>query len=293
MTVLYATDLDRTLVYSERAAGVPVEGLLPVEQYEGRTISWISAGQRDLLARIAHHARIVPVTTRTRAQYERITVWDAAPEWAVVANGGTILRHGVPDADWSALVRAGLDEQCHELGAVAAVVARQIGPWLDHVRTADDLFAYTIVDRDALPPAAVDELAATLAPAGWVVSVQGRKLYAVPRPLQKSAAVAEIRRRTGATAVFAAGDSLLDRDLLDAADRSLRPAHGELHALGVPADHVTRSTGVEAGEELLRTVLGWLAAAGDPGTAGDEESRRPGGRVPADPRAGAVQARPA
>jgi hypothetical protein len=124
-----------------------------------------------------------------------------------------------------------------------------------------------------------------------VVSVQGRKLYAVPRPLLKSAAVAEVRARVGAPAVFAAGDSLLDRDLLAAADRSLRPAHGELHALGAPADHVTATSGIEAGEELLRTVLAWLAPPVDPGTAGDEESGKAGGRVPPDQRAGAAQAR--
>jgi hypothetical protein len=292
VTTLYATDLDRTLVYSERAAGRPVDGLVPVEEYQGRTISWISPAQRDLLAAVAGLALVVPVTTRTQAQYRRITLWDAPPEWAVVANGGTILHRGEPDAGWSALVRAQLDEHCHELGAVAEVVATRIGPWLDHVRTADDLFVYTLVDRDALPAGAVAGLAAALDPAGWVVSVQGRKLYAVPRPLLKSAAVTEVRARTGAGRVFAAGDSLLDRDLLAAADRSLRPAHGELHDIGAPADHVTATSGIDAGEELLRTVLGWLDAPPTaPGTGRDEESGNAGGRVRPDQRAGAAQAR--
>ncbi|MBC8092872.1 MAG: HAD family hydrolase, partial [Pseudonocardia sp.] len=50
-----------------------------------------------------------------------------------------------------------------------------------------------------------------------------------------------------------AGDSLLDADLLDAADHAVRPAHGELHDTGWTRDGltVTAASGVAAGAELL------------------------------------------
>ncbi|NED85314.1 hypothetical protein G3I76_35170, partial [Streptomyces sp. SID11233] len=66
------------------------------------------------------------------------------------------------------------------------------------------------------------------------------KLYAVPRALTKSAALNEVAARTGATLTLAAGDSLLDADLLTAADRAWRPGHGEL------ADQDWRHEGVTA-----------------------------------------------
>lgn len=296
MTALYATDLDRTLIYSTRAAAT-TGPLLPVERYGGEDISFMSPRQVALLAAIGERAVVVPVTTRTVAQYQRVTIWGEPPRWAVVANGGILLDGGVPDEGWSASVRAGLVERCDELPAVASWLATAAGPWIDHVRIADDLFAYSLVDRAAFPAAAGIDLAERLADRGWTLSIQGRKLYAVPTPLTKTAAVREVARRAGTGVLLAAGDSLLDRDLLDAADVSLRPAHGELHEIAAPADVVTRSSGVAAGEELLQAVLDRLTAADDAqrarGAHGDDAGSQAGGRVPPVQRAPAARAWPA
>jgi hypothetical protein len=273
MTALYATDLDRTLIYSARAAGRPVDELVVVERHDGRDISYVSPRQLALLDAIARRATVVPVTTRTLAQYRRIRLWDARPpEWAVAANGGILLHRGEPDADWYAAVLATVAAGGRELLAVAEWLGTAAGPWIDHVRIADDLFLYALVDRAALPAGAAEELAATLDGWGFQLSIQGRKLYAVPHSLGKGPAVREVARRVGATQVLAAGDSLLDRDLLAVADLSFRPGHGELHDIGVPADVVTLTSGLAAGEELLRTVLARLG--------GDEARGRDPGRVP-------------
>jgi hypothetical protein len=108
------------------------------------------------------------------------------------------------------------------------------------------------------------------APRGWTVSLQGRKVYAVPRPLTKAAAAVELRDRLGGP-LLAAGDSLLDADLLDVADWAIRPAHGELAEAGFTRDHltVTDTTGVRAGEEMLA----WMHAC-----AVDEERTTPSWR---------------
>jgi hypothetical protein len=57
--------------------------------------------------------------------------------------------------------------------------------------------------------------------------------------------------------VLAAGDSLLDADLLLRTDAAGRPAHGELHTLGWHTDEVavTASAGVRAGEEIAAWLL--------------------------------------
>lgn len=277
MTTLYATDLDRTLIFSARAAG-GARDLVTVERLDGRDLSFMSRHQLDLLARLRRRCLVVPVTTRTLAQYGRVHLATEPPPWAVAANGGVLVRAGRRDAGWDRRVRALLDERCAALPDVSRWLAGSAGDVIDRVRVADGLFLYALVDRARLAGAAgwVDGLAAGLEQRGWRLSVQGRKLYAVPGPLRKSAAVREVAGRAGATRVIAAGDSLLDRDLLDDAEVSMRPAHGELHELGVPADVVTAATGVAAGEELLRAALGRVPAA--PG--GDEGPDVPGGRVP-------------
>jgi len=87
----------------------------------------------------------------------------------------------------------------------------------------------------------------------------------VPGPLTKSAAAAEVLAPTGGGTLLAAGDSLLDADLLAAADIAVRPAHGELADAGfdLPRLHVTTATGAAAGAELLGWLRERVVAVGD------------------------------
>ncbi|GAA3371020.1 hypothetical protein GCM10020367_20010 [Streptomyces sannanensis] len=259
-TVLVASDLDRTLIYSSAALelGVPdarAPRLLCVEVYEGKPLSYMTEAAAGLLERLAATTVFVPTTTRTRKQYQRVQLPGPAPKYAICANGGHLLVDGVADRDWQRRVAARLAEECAPLGDVQAHVAATADPaWLRKHRVAEDLFTYLVVERELLPRDWVKELAAWAGQRGWTVSLQGRKIYAVPKPLTKSAAMHEVARRTGATLTLAAGDSLLDADLLLAADRAWRPGHGELADSGWTAPHLTALTerGAAAGEEILR-----------------------------------------
>jgi len=260
-TSLIAVDLDRTLIYSRAAAEVagawPDAQLLIVESTASGHQSFMTRTAARLLAGLAEEHVVVPVTTRTREQLARITLPGRRPRFAVAANGGALLVDGVLDPEWTALITerltgvAPLDEALERLrtGLDPAAV-------LD-VRVADALFCYAILDRAALSPAAVERLAAWAGPAGWVTSLQGRKLYLVPRPLTKSAAIAHVAERAGVSQVLAAGDSLLDRELLSFADLAVRPGHGELAAAGWCEPHVTAldAVGLAAGEQ----IVAWLA----------------------------------
>ncbi|MCF3965056.1 HAD family hydrolase [Streptomyces fuscigenes] len=245
--------------------------LLCVEVYEGRPLSYLTETAAGLLAALARAAVFVPTTTRTREQYGRIRLPCPTPEFAICANGGHILVDGVPDAAWRARVGDRLADECAPLDEVTARLSAGTDPaWLLKERTAEDLFAYAVVNRELLPPDWLTELTAWAGTRGWTVSLQGRKVYVVPRPLTKSAALAEVARRTGAELTLAAGDSLLDADLLTAADRAWRPGHGELADGDWSAPGVTAlaTAGVLAGEEILRAFLKQ--------TEGPEPSEAPG-----------------
>lgn len=266
---LIASDLDRTLIYSAAALDLTMPDaeaprLLCVEMYEHKPLSFMTERAAALLAELADRTLFVPATTRTPEQYRRVSLPGPAPRFAVCANGGHLLVDGVSDPEWQAVVRERLTE-CAPLADVRAHMLRHAqDAWLRKERIADDLFVYLVVERSLLPDTWVKELADWAGPRGWNVSLQGRKIYAVPRPLTKSAAVAEVARRTGSPATFAAGDSLLDADLLHAADRGWRPAHGELAESGWDPRHVRALTeqGVMAGEAILRAMGAALTSAG-------------------------------
>ncbi|MTE18871.1 HAD family hydrolase [Streptomyces sp. TRM43335] len=260
---MIASDLDRTLIYSAAALALTVPDaeaprLLCVEVYRSAPLSYVTEAAAVLLAELAERSVLVPTTTRTREQYGRVHLPGPPPTYAVCANGGHLLVDGESDPDWHARVRRALAADCASLDEVRARMVGTADPtWLLKERVAEDLFAYLVVDREKLPDTWVKELADWAGPRGWTVSLQGRKIYAVPRPLTKSAAVAEIARRTGAERVLAAGDSLLDADLLLAADAGWRPGHGELADLGWTAEHITAlpELGAAAGERIAREML--------------------------------------
>jgi hypothetical protein len=261
---LVAVDLDRTLIYSATAAGDPatLPPLRVVEYYDGAPLSRVTGTAWELLARLMGRARVVPVTTRTEAQYRRVQL-PAIPAHALCANGGALLVDGVRDPGWDDWARA-VATRAAPLPDVLRLLEAVAGqPWVRTVRSAEDLFVYLVARaRTAIPPAWLADLTSAAADAGWTVSLQGRKVYAVPAGLTKAGALVRLRGVLTAQGddpvrLLCAGDSLLDAPMLVAADAAIRPAHGELHEQGWSADGVavTAASGVLAGEEILRWLL--------------------------------------
>ncbi|MFJ3924212.1 HAD family hydrolase [Streptomyces sp. NPDC090022] len=263
MTVLVASDLDRTLIYSSAALGLTMPDpvaprLLCVEIHESKPLSFMTESAAALLAELAASPEVVfvPTTTRTRKQYQRIRFPGPPARYAICANGGQLLVDGAPDRDWRRTVARRLAAECAPLEEVHQHLLAVADPaWLRKARVAEDLFTYLVVERALLPAEWIKQLEEWAGERGWAVSLQGRKIYAVPRPLTKSAAMREVARRTGASHTLAAGDSLLDADLLLAADEAWRPGHGELADAGWhggPGVRALAETGALAGEEIIR-----------------------------------------
>lgn len=265
MSVLAACDLDRTAIFATLPPDPPP--VRCVEEIDGRPWSYVTETAAALLADLLGSGAFVPVTTRTLAQYQRITLPGPTPRHALCANGGRLVTDGVEDLAFAART-AELLAGTAPVAAVYDEVQRRIGgdPRISSIRVADDLFCYVVLHRGS--PA--DDLAAVLVgvaeAADWRVSVQGRKLYAVPAPLSKASGLARLREVREATTVLAAGDSLLDAGMLEAADHAMLPRDSELTRIGWthPTARVTDATGLLAGEEILRWIHAHLGR-GDSG----------------------------
>lgn len=261
--VLVALDLDQTVVFSKRSAGEAGPSVV-VEHLDGEPLSSMTVGAVEAYRALAATCTVIPVTTRTVLQYRRITL-PTAPSHAVCANGGVLLHQGEPDAEWAEWVRS----VCAQSAPVAEVEAHldEVSgeEWVRLVRTAEGLFCYLVAhSREQIPGDWLAGLSTELEGIGWGVSVQGRKVYAVPAGLSKASAVQRLVDQLGATTLLAAGDSVLDQPLLELAGAgAVRPRHGELEELGWTGAHVTAASGARAGEELL----GWLARTAQDRTA--------------------------
>jgi phosphoserine phosphatase len=261
VTLLCASDLDRTLIYSRgalEAHGDTKRALVVVERHDGKDASWMTATAAASFAELHDRVAVVPVTTRTPEQWHRVRLPGPPSPYVITANGGVLLVNGRIDHGWDATVTAELAKAA-PLAEIWAHASRVCRPeWTAKLRNARGMFCYAVLHRKRMPPGFVAEAAGWAEERGWQLSLQGRKLYWVPRSLTKSAAVAEVARRTESDTVVAAGDSLLDTDLLEAADRGIVARHGELVASGWRAPHVavTEHSGVRAGEEIVAWFCG-------------------------------------
>lgn len=261
------TDLDRTMIFSPAAlqfpgADIEAPQLVSVEVLDGRPSAFMTVAAAGLLREISASHPVVPCTTRTLEQFNRVHL-PLAPngrdQYAIASNGGTIVLNGYPDRSW----RRDLDRNIADQGVSLHDVKEELksrsdADWVIKRRSADHLFCYLVVNLAQVPTGFISEWQQWCEDRGWRISVQGRKIYSIPKALSKSAAMNEVASRLGAERIIAAGDGGLDSDMLEAADCGIRPRHGELAQMDWNRPHVdvTENIGVLAGEEMVR----WFAA---------------------------------
>ncbi|MEV6277152.1 HAD family hydrolase [Nocardia sp. NPDC051832] len=263
---LVATDLDRTMIYSRNAMTVGAEvPTVCVEHLDGDPLSFMTTTAALRMQSLTEPAAVIPTTTRTIKQFDRIKLPGAPWRYAITSNGGNILVDGVPDLRW----RIDIDTKVRTGGATLSEVTAELraridDSWVTKFREADDLFCYLVVRPKLVPEGFLAEWDAWCRAHGWSASQQGRKIYAMPLAVCKSRAVAEVRRRltesgelvAGAT-TLAAGDGALDAEMLRAADAAIRPRHGELEQLNWTSPNltITQASGILAGEEIINWLI--------------------------------------
>ncbi|MDR1579784.1 MAG: hypothetical protein LBS35_05460, partial [Synergistaceae bacterium] len=103
--VLFASDLDNTLIHSYRVAEA---GDICVETRDGKKLSFMSPKAHGILKDIAAKCAFVPVTTRSLEQYRRLDL-GVKPKYALVANGALLLIDGEVDELWASETRRRLN----------------------------------------------------------------------------------------------------------------------------------------------------------------------------------------
>lgn len=267
-SVMVACDLDQTLIYSANSMALQgpdssAPAMVVTEVYEGAPLSFMTRTAWGALERLVDEAIFVPITTRTMQQFRRVNIPGRDKGYAVTTNGAVLLHDGVPDPAWTDFIQASVKAKCAALQEVHDYVLGATKPaTILRGRVAEDLFVYCIVNREELSADYLEDLSGWCQARGWTISLQGRKLYCVPSPVTKEAALAEIRRRHPVDKLVAAGDSKLDAGILQLADSAIRPAHGELDkaAYHLPHLKVTSSSGIMAGEEILQFATSQMPA---------------------------------
>jgi hydroxymethylpyrimidine pyrophosphatase-like HAD family hydrolase len=254
--VIFASDLDHTLIYSERF--LPEPSSFSLKQVEaGVAKSCMTQKAAQTLFQLSRALTFIPCTTRTIEQYKRIKFFKIEPEWAIVSNGANLLINNEVDQCHQKEIKRQLEDRCLNFTKILRQFAK-LNPttWTEPLRQADEVF-YCIFDQEKIPLPEFEDFSAWAQEQNWNISLQGRKLYLVPNVIDKGAALARLAQMLEKEIIFAAGDSLLDISLLEAAQNSFVPIHGEIrrHFPDSGRWQYTKSGGVLAGEEILENIL--------------------------------------
>jgi hydroxymethylpyrimidine pyrophosphatase-like HAD family hydrolase len=259
--MIFASDLDRTLVYSKRAIeelGQSEEAVLkPIEKKDDHWAAYMTESSFSALKELSLNGLFIPVTTRTTEQFNRFIIFkeEIPLKYAVTTNGANILYKGVPMKDWAAHIRNSMQAETIPQDELLSILTREGFQFDGQIKQAENLFFYFILN--SLPPAsdrkAINDVAVSY---GWRISLQGRKLYFIPRAISKGDALDFICKREGMEVIAGAGDSILDWDFLKNCQYRFVPAHGELARVSATSNYsLTENHGVGAGEEILQEFL--------------------------------------
>jgi hydroxymethylpyrimidine pyrophosphatase-like HAD family hydrolase len=258
--ILFASDLDQTLIYSHRHIEEKEESfpIRPVEILNEKIISYMTERAIENLRGLMEKIIFIPVTTRTISQYQRVSIFsqELQPKYAVTSNGGNILVGGNVDETWNRSIHKKISDTSLSKEEVMIEFEKLAhDSWFKKKFMADDLFYYCIIDREKLPLDEIYEFGKWLSSNGWDLSLQGRKIYLIPSVVNKRDAILHIKERENGQLLISSGDSLLDMSLLLASDHALIPAHGEVYSLqknqGIS---FTKTNGIVAAEEILQYV---------------------------------------
>ena len=215
-TILFASDLDNTLLFSHRHRQ-PEDRC--VERLNGAEQGFFTRETPDLLPQVVQRVHLLPITTRSIEQYQRIQWPDGtAPRIALTANGAVLLRDGQVDRAWYAASQALVRDHREALAAVLDHLTRQGGA--TSVRCVEGVYVYA-----AYPDIPAAERVARDWCGGSALQavVSGRKVYFFPPGIDKGTALRRAVERFGPERVIAAGDSVIDVPMLRQADLALIP----------------------------------------------------------------------
>ena len=220
----FFSDLDHTLIYSHRT---PMDGpKVLVEMLHEKAQSYMTGFSFSFL-RDADWLCLIPVTTRSQAQYERLTFPEAfRVKYTLVCNGGKLLIDGREDREWTETTLREAEDDLPDLERLSERL-RELSQ--QEVRRPEPYYHYI---KAEMPEEICHTLRSEYEKDNLLIEHDHSKVYLFPRKINKGEAVRRFSQRYGITFSAGAGDSSMDLPLLNEVDRPLAasPVYREVHS---------------------------------------------------------------
>lgn len=249
--MIFATDLDNTMIYSHKLIQENDSKFTCVEYYHDKPITYMTNTSIEKLKLLMEKTIVIPVTTRSIEQFNRISFFKNC-KYSIVANGGIILIDGKPDLEYLEIRNQWL--KSYDFKQPIDIISRL--PQLElQPRFVDESFVFAKVKN---PEQSKEILKEKLDTKIWQIHSIGNKIYVIPDIINKGCAlkylVEGILKRSDH--VIAAGDSLLDIPMLKYSNYPVVPFECELLKQNLNVFKVGEN--IFSADDILRLALNWV-----------------------------------
>lgn len=256
--MIFASDLDRTLIYSKRFIDNSIDYLL-VETKEDEEISYMTRNAYRNLKKITNSIDFIPITARNKGEFDRIFALKDLPiKYVITNNGAGIHIDNKLDKGWNDYIKSKVqymkvsyDEIMNDL---LEVIPKE--EYIKH-RLNDD-YVWFILMEHHFNRAIFDKLLEKEKYNEWKLYISNRKLYLMPKFINKWEALNYINIKYLDLNTYTAGDSTVDEELVSNSDIGIVPIHGDLLNNFKKTVHTTKKEGILAGEEITNIILDYI-----------------------------------
>ena len=214
---IFFTDLDNTIIFSYKH-NIGIDKV-NIEMYQGREISYMTQKTYRLLKQVAKKMLLVPVTTRSVEQYNRIDLGLGVLPYALVCNGGIMLENGKENKCWYQQSLMSVQSAQAELQKAFNLLEHDRRRIFE-LRFIRRLFVFT---KCVKSQEVVCKLKKQVDLTVVDVLNNNNKIYVVPKTLRKGESIKRLKRYIEGKRILAAGDSEFDISMLQAADIAFAP----------------------------------------------------------------------
>lgn len=228
--MIYATDLDRTVIFSSKFFSPSEKNVTCVEYKGNKEISYMYNEALDLLHKLMEKKDLflIPVTTRSLEQYQRVTPFQKC-KYAIVANGGIMLYNGEVFKPWQEHIKEILCKYQEYDNDVVEKLQKYQDYFDSDIRKVDDIFYFVkLQDNDDRNKELLKYLDIAIDKSLWNFTLQGLKLYIIPKEITKENALLFLKKYLNETYVITSGDGKLDLGFIKVGNKKYIPEKSEI-----------------------------------------------------------------
>ena len=177
--MLLLSDLDRTLIFSYNCMS---PDNYCVERKDGKKLSYMTQDGALKFKKLSESIKIIPVTARSKEQYDRIEFpYGFKPDMAVICNGANLIVNDTVDPTWHAL-SAQIAFDCDDEFLQSKQLLESCPERYFDIRIVDGAFLFTKChNADKIKNLITD----TIHNVKTNVLTNGDKLYVLPKQINK------------------------------------------------------------------------------------------------------------